>query len=765
MAITMKDTRNSLNFLLIVLLAVLILIPFLDNTNVWVDLTFHTFLETAGAVMAIVMAMLFYYQVSDHRPNRSSVIMGSFLSMGILDGMHAIAAPGDSFVFLHTIASVYGGFFLILLWSKSLVNYLGDRKETVAVVVVVISIMTGLFGLFGGSYLPDMVDHNGYFTLTAIAFNQLAAALFFLGSTRLYLNYRASRSIESMFFAVVGVFFGSAKLIFQYSFMWSDDWWVWHFIRLAAYTIIIFYTISRYRSTLLSFRRSIQRRIQTEESLQKEIIDNEITRQALEESEARFREAFEAAENANKAKSVFLANMSHELRTPLNSILGFSELLQRETNLSDVQKENLAIILRSGRHLLSMINDVLDMSTIDAGKVEISSDAFKLPNVIEEVTSMMMIRAEDKGLKFIVELDDDLIQFIKTDLKKLRQILINLLSNAIKYTDEGGIVLRARSGQSVDNKINLFVEVEDSGRGIPKKDFKKIFLPFNQTISSRGVTEGSGLGLSITRSFVELMGGELHVNSEPGTGTIFSFSLPIDIARPDEVPSETVPDRVVGLSPGQQEFRILVVDDEEHNRVLLSRLLDSVGFPVIDAHDGADAVDRFLSFKPHFIWMDIRMPVMDGMEAARRIKAMPEGENCIIVAVTASAFESERNKIIEAGCTDFLRKPYREEEIFNMMEKHLRVRFDRMVMDSNQKPSPILKGDKLIQELKSISGDVLSRLHSACIRGSGKDITDILENISKTNDPLYHALRKHSHSFDYKEIVDLIDTIRIPDEN
>jgi PAS domain S-box-containing protein len=383
--------------------------------------------------------------------------------------------------------------------------------------------------------------------------------------------------------------------------------------------------------------------------------------------------AREAAESANRAKSIFLANMSHELRTPLNAILGFSQLMAHDPDATESQKERLAIINRSGEHLLSMINDILDLSKIEAGKIELEPVSFELPRLLKDIGEMISPRATNKGLDFTLEIAPETASFVEADAKKLRQILINLLGNAIKFTTEGGVILRACT-KAQDERLLLEVVVEDSGPGISLEQQAAIFEPFFQ-VGSAG-EGGAGLGLAISNSFVELMGGEMEVTSAPGKGSQFHVKLPVEATTAKAIPSrEASRPQVIGLAEGQPEWRILIVEDDAENRQLLSSLLEQTGFQVREAENGEIALSRFEHWKPDFIWMDMYMPVMDGYEATRRIRTLPGGGEVKIVALTAGSLQEQKDKILAAGCDGMVLKPFREYEIFDIMAQYLGLQF------------------------------------------------------------------------------------------
>lgn len=456
-----------------------------------------------------------------------------------------------------------------------------------------------------------------------------------------------------------------------------------------------------------------------------------------------------AEAEANHAKSEFLANMSHELRSPLNTILGFSRLVVREPALSNETRNNLQIVVKSGEHLYHLINQILDLSKIEAGRMTLNETVFDLPGLLDELEQMFSLTASQKQLALTIDRAPDLPRHIRADAGKLRQILINLLSNALKFTHEGGVSLHITR----DKPGHLAITVTDTGLGIDAEELSKLGKAFVQAREGKRTRDGTGLGLAISNRFVQLMGGELKMASVAGQGSSFSFDMRIVEAenRFSQAPSYSAGRRVIALMPGQQSYRILAVDDLSDQRRLLAGLLAPLGFDVREASNGAEAIEIWKEWKPHLIWMDMRMPVLTGEAATRRIKATENGKSTIIIALTASSFEDERDHILAAGCNDFLRKPFEEQAIFDMLHQHLGVefRYEGAVYE------------KLVEhidrvQLASLPAALRERLGSTLIGLDVEGINRTIDEIRNINPDLSEALAALAASFDYEQILALL---------
>jgi len=469
-------------------------------------------------------------------------------------------------------------------------------------------------------------------------------------------------------------------------------------------------------------------------------------------------EAKARAEAANREKSRFLANMSHELRTPLNAVLGFSRLLKTDRDATPHQQETLDIIVRSGEHLLNLINNVLDMAKIESGRMVLEQSEVNLHQLLHEMQSLMGVIAGEKALRFALHLDPDLPQFIAVDAGKLRQVLLNLLGNAIKYTESGGVKLTASLAcLQGSEKAEIRFEVEDSGPGITESDRKRIFLPFVQVGAQATAQAGTGLGLAICKQYVELMGGQIAVTSGPGKGSVFHFTIPVRILPSVAELEQPRRGRILGLAEGQPACRLLVVEDQPENRLLLQRLLQPLGFELREAANGKEAVALFNQWHPHLIWMDIRMPVMDGLEATRQIRAAKAGADTKIVALTAHALEEERGPIMAAGCDDLVRKPFREQELFDALARHLRLKFIYDKAPGQQAaeaaPGPALRPE----QLDALPVELLRDLRQAVVELDTVRTQALIEQVTGRDAALGRALNTLARQLDYQRLLKLLE--------
>jgi signal transduction histidine kinase/ligand-binding sensor domain-containing protein/ActR/RegA family two-component response regulator len=522
-----------------------------------------------------------------------------------------------------------------------------------------------------------------------------------------------------------------------------------------------------------------------------EVQVNERTRE-LGETLVELERAKDAAEAASRAKSVFLANMSHEFRTPLNAILGFAQLMRRSPHVKPEEQEDLDIIHRSGEHLLGLINDVLQLSKIEAGRTTLNPQSFDLHRMLAGLEDMFRLRAEQKGIALYFDVSPDVPQFVRMDEGKLRQVLMNLLGNAVKFTQQGGVSLRATTpthptapprprsaaaesaGRSAggpvtetdSGRLQVLFEVEDTGPGIAPAEVALLFDPFVQTASGQHAQEGTGLGLAISQQFVRLMDGEISVRSEVGKGSTFCFEVPVEAAAPADVLTAQPVRRVLGLAPGQPAHRLLVVDDKEVNRKLLVKMLAPLGFEVREAADGREAIDAWESWEPQLIFMDMRMPGMDGYEATRRIKATTRGHATIIIALTASALEEDREVILSEGCDDYMRKPFREADLLAALEKHLGARFLYAEAPAGQ-PAPTAEpraegttlpdGPTLSAALATMPPAWLDELQEATILGNLQGIMAVVDRVRERDRALAEALERLANGFAHDVILGAIE--------
>jgi PAS domain S-box-containing protein len=511
--------------------------------------------------------------------------------------------------------------------------------------------------------------------------------------------------------------------------------------------------------------RDITERKRAEEELRRH---QEHLEEMIRQRTAELVMARDQAEVANRAKSTFLANMSHELRTPLNSILGIAQLMERDDGFPSQHRDTLKILSRSGAYLLELINDVLEMSKIEAGKTTLDATNFDPRSFLGDLEEMTRLRADQKGLKLFFEYESPLPQYIETDVRKLRQILINLLGNAIKYTEKGRVTLRIAFKEGRDTPpeakaaslAHLKFEIEDTGIGIALEDTQRIFEPFVQVNPARGAREGTGLGLTLSRMFIEQLGGEITLRSQVGRGSTFAFDVAVKPAEGATVHTHEVDRRVIGLAPGQPPYRVLVVDDSVENRLVLRRLLEQGGFSVLEAASGQEAVDLHRSGQPHLIWMDVWMPGMDGYEAAGRIREAEEsrrkegGEevHTPIIALTADVMENKESSSHSRVFDDRVYKPFRETEIFDKLEKHLGVQFVYQPLMGLEAEADKARGKGAVRpgDLAVLPVEWLQEFSQTLRKGRSKELLNLTDRIRSEHGGLARAFDEmvRIHQFD-----------------
>lgn len=592
------------------------------------------------------------------------------------------------------------------------------------------------------------------------------ASLVYLGGTWLWttliIGYRAGiRSSSVVLFTTLPV--SAAWLLGYRASLWTAGWSIATMLVFACLDMMGVGPSGSAPSTALgSWAASVQatlictipvgqvikRLLATLEELQgyKQDLELLVDRRTNELVQAR-----DQAQAANQAKSAFLANMSHELRTPLNAILGFSGMVLRDAHLSDQHRKDMEIVGKSGEHLLELIDDVLDVAKIETGSTVLESASTDLYDLVNDTANMLRERAWGKNLELVINISPQVPRFVCLDPGKLRQVLANLIGNALKYTDEGSVKVTLNAQPKCGlSEVTLLVDVEDTGIGIAPEDQGRIFDPFVQAGSSR-TRKGTGLGLSISRHFIELMGGSIQVESIPGRGSRFHVELSTQIAEAAEVSVASVnTEEVIGLESGQPDYRVLIVEDQRENWLLLKRLLEPVGFQVRIAEDGAEAVKSFGEWRPHFIWMDVRLPGMSGLEAARRIRKLEGGREVRIVALTASAFATQRQEVLAAGFDDFLRKPYRPSEIFDSLARHLHVQFSYEQRAQRRSERPVTVRP---EDLAALPAPLREELEKAVLSLDPARVSLLVREVSGHNASLGTVLGHFAETLSYSPIL------------
>lgn len=517
-----------------------------------------------------------------------------------------------------------------------------------------------------------------------------------------------------------------------------------------------------------------------------QMMRNTLMLAVLEFSQVALEQAAERAAIANRAKSQFLAKMSHELRTPLNAILGFTQVMNRSPNTPTEFREHLGIISRSGEHLLALINDVLEMSRIEARQQVLTESSFNLHHLLRSLQEMLALKASQNGLTLSFEKDRSVPRYVCGDEVKLRQILLNLIGNAIKFTTQGSVTVRVRSeatrtakqGGTCENDtsppshaLTLSFEVKDTGCGIDRHDWEAIFEAFVQTEQGRHA-QGTGLGLSISRQFARLMGGDITVQSSVNQGSIFTCKVLLQQPESMALVEPEMTHLVVGLEPGQPIYRILVVEDLLENQQLLRILLEPIGFEVHIVENGVEAIAQWQQWQPHLIFMDIQMPVMDGYQATRQIRLEEQkqvdggdrGDRFLsspasplptkIIALTAYAFEEDRTASLQAGCDDYMAKPFTEAALFEVIARHLGVQYCYADQASSE-PATSERKPLMTQDMHIMPLEWIAQVHEAALDLDDAKIRQLMAQIPQQEQTLIEGMTFLVSNFQLEAIATL----------
>lgn len=504
--------------------------------------------------------------------------------------------------------------------------------------------------------------------------------------------------------------------------------------------------------------KEIEERKRAEHALQE--VQKQLERR-VEERTAELQQANAQLARASRHKDEFLANMSHELRTPLNAILGYAQILKSAENLTDRQREGLETIKSSGEHLLTMINEILDLSKIEAGRLTLQLHEFHFLDFLTYIAKIIHIRAEQKGVRFVYEPDPQLPTGVCADEKRLREVLINILGNAVKFTEQGSVTFHIRTIESASlppSIATIQFSVEDTGIGIPSDQLDEIFLPFRQVAKSYGATEGTGLGLAISRRLVTLMGSELHVSSIIGQGSRFWFEVNLPCISGFVAQKQGDAPQVIGYRGIPRT--VLVVDDNAQNRNVLVGMLLPLGFHAIEAADGQECLEQATTYHPDIILLDLRMPIMDGYETVRHLRNIPALHQVAMIAVSASVFEETRQRALQSGFQDFLIKPLQREHLLQLLQRYLQIEwiYETMPDAVNPVAPPTTQAHAEFMPLPPADAENIRQLAHLGITRRILVTLDQLERQDAAYIPFVNTLRQLAKTYQFDQILTLLES-------